>query len=173
MLKLIVVTHGDADHVGNCRYLRDKFGARIAMHGDEVEAVTSGNPALNKKIPRSFSGLITTLLLRFFKLRASDRFQPDMILDDGDDLKTYGFDAKVLHLPGHSNGSVGILTADGALFCGDLLRNRRRPAAGFGIFDRAGFDASIKKLEGLAVTTVYPGHGKPFALQTFLQRRQV
>jgi len=138
------------------------------MHSDEVEAVTSGNPTLNKKIPRSFKGLITTLLLRFFKLRASDRFQPDMFLDDGDDLKTYGFGARVLRLPGHSNGSVGILTANGDLFCGDLLRNRRRPAAGSGIFDKVGFNASIKKLETLAITTVYPGHGKPFALKTYL-----
>ena len=142
------------------------------MHSDEVEAVTTGDLTLNKKIPRSFKGLITTLLLRFFRLRASDRFQPDMFLDDGDDLKTYGFDAKVLHLPGHSNGSVGIQTADGDLFCGDLLSNRRGPAAGFGLFDKAGFDASIKKLEGLAITTVYPGHGKPFALQTFLDRQR-
>lgn len=31
-LKLIVLTHGDFDHTGNCAYLRMKFGTRIAVH---------------------------------------------------------------------------------------------------------------------------------------------
>ena len=79
--------------------------------------------------------------LRFFKLKKSDRFQPDVCLEDGDDLREYGFDAQVLHLPGHSNGSIGVLTAGGDLFCGDLLRNWGKPAPGFGIFDLVGFKA--------------------------------
>ena len=31
-LALIVLTHGDSDHVGNAPYLREKYGAKIALH---------------------------------------------------------------------------------------------------------------------------------------------
>ena len=41
-LKLIVLTHGDFDHTGNAAYLREKFGAKLAMHaGDSGMAVRS------------------------------------------------------------------------------------------------------------------------------------
>ena len=33
-LNLIVLTHGDFDHIGNCAFLREKFGTRAAMHID-------------------------------------------------------------------------------------------------------------------------------------------
>jgi hypothetical protein len=31
-LKLILITHGHFDHTGNCAFLREKYGAPIAMH---------------------------------------------------------------------------------------------------------------------------------------------
>jgi len=31
-LTLILITHGDSDHTGNCNYLREKYGSKIAMH---------------------------------------------------------------------------------------------------------------------------------------------
>jgi hydroxyacylglutathione hydrolase len=167
-LTLILVTHGDADHVGNCAYLREKYGSRIAMHRDEQDAVVRGNPALNKNIGHTFLGIMIRLLLRFFTLNKADRFQPDILIVEGTDLREYGFDAQVVYLPGHSNGSIGILTADGDLFCGDLLRNARKPAPGLGMFDQMGWHDSLEKLKQLPITTVYPGHGKPFPIASFL-----
>lgn len=34
-LKLIIITHGDFDHIGNVAYLRHKFAAQVAMHQDD------------------------------------------------------------------------------------------------------------------------------------------
>jgi hydroxyacylglutathione hydrolase len=31
-LRLVIITHGDVDHAGNCAYLRDKYGAKVALH---------------------------------------------------------------------------------------------------------------------------------------------
>lgn len=171
-LKLIIITHGDSDHAGNGAYLRATYGTRIAMHRGEVDAVESGNPVLNKHIRRNFTGILVSMLLRFFTLKQSDRFQPDVYLEDGDDLHEYGFDAHVLHLPGHSNGSIGVLTESFELFCGDLLRNWGKPAPGFGMFDAVGFQASIAKLKNLPITTVYPGHGKPFPMELFMKHHE-
>ncbi len=65
-----------------------------------------------------------------------------------------------------------ILTASGDLFCGDLLRNGGKPTRGFGMFDPVGFKASIEKLNSLKITTVYPGHGKPFPMELFLRNHR-
>ncbi|NIV29124.1 MAG: MBL fold metallo-hydrolase, partial [Anaerolineae bacterium] len=35
-LALIVLTHGDFDHTGNAAYLRERFGAKIALHRDDI-----------------------------------------------------------------------------------------------------------------------------------------
>ena len=40
-LKLIIITHGHTDHVGNAAYLRDKYGTRIAMHREDVLTLQS------------------------------------------------------------------------------------------------------------------------------------
>jgi hydroxyacylglutathione hydrolase len=168
-LKLIIVTHGDSNHVGNCAWLRQRYAAKIAMHRDEVGAVQTGDPALNKKIPHNLLGALTRGILRLFMLKPADRFTPDVLLDDGDDFAGYGLDACVWHIPGHSNGSIGVLTSAGELFCGDLLINNGRPAPRLGISDQAEFEATLAKLKRLDIRTVYPGHGKPFKWEQFIK----
>jgi glyoxylase-like metal-dependent hydrolase (beta-lactamase superfamily II) len=49
------------------------------------------------------------------------------------------------------------------LFCGDLFENPSQPVLNSIIDDPIAAQASVEKLKGLAVQTVYPGHGKPFA----------
>jgi len=123
-LKLIVLTHGDFDHIGNAAYLRKKFGTRIAMNYNDSGMAEQGNMFWSRKTPNI---VIRTIFDSFFSLSKSDRFKPDLYIEDGYDFSGYGFDAKVLQLPGHSKGSIGILTADGNLFCGDLLANINKP----------------------------------------------
>jgi glyoxylase-like metal-dependent hydrolase (beta-lactamase superfamily II) len=67
---------------------------------------------------------------------------------DGDDLSSYGINATVLHLPGHSKGSIGILTTNGVLFCGDLFMNLKRPDRSSLIDRKEDLDASIESFRG-------------------------
>ena len=53
--------------------------------------------------------------------------KPDLILEDGQSLAAWGLDARVIHLPGHTPGSIAFLTAEGDLVAGDVFANRRRP----------------------------------------------
>ena len=98
----------------------------------------------------------------FIGFGKAQRFTPDVLLEDGDDLSAFGFDARVFSLPGHSKGSIGILTAASDLFCGDLLVNTDKPALNTLIDDMPAAEASLQRLVSLDVGTVYPGHGKPF-----------
>ena len=163
-LMLIILTHGDFDHSGNAAYLRKKFGAKIAMHKDDSEIVERGDMLWN----RNKQNILTrTMFKSFFRLAKPDRFQPDFYLNEGYDFSSYGFDAKVLNLPGHSKGSIGILTAGGDLFCGDLLVNTSKPDKNTLVDNQAELDASVEKLRGLQIKTVYPGHGPPFPMELF------
>ena len=163
-LKLIVLTHGDFDHTGNAAYFREKFDTKVAMHYGDSGMAERGDMFWNRKNPNIFIKIIFGL---FFRLRKSDRFNPDLYIEDGYDFSGYGFDAKVIHLPGHSKGSIEILTSDGNLFCGDLLANINKPKLFSIIDDSTAANASIEKIKSLKINTVYPGHGKPFPLSSF------
>jgi len=164
-LKLIVLTHGDFDHTGNAAYLRKKFGAKIAMHHDDSGMVKRGNMFWNRKKSNILIRMIAPLLFRFGK---SERFKPDLYVEDGYDLSEYGFDAKVLYIPGHSKGSIGILTTDGDLFCGDLLENTEKPVLNSIMDDVVAASASTEYLKSLNIKTIYPGHGESFLMERFI-----
>jgi hydroxyacylglutathione hydrolase len=160
-LKLIVLTHGDFDHTGNAAYLRRKFGTKVAMHYDDSGMVECGNMFWNRKKGNIIIRMMVPILFGFGK---SERFKPDLYIEDGDDLSEYGFDAKVLHIPGHSKGSIGVITAGGDLFCGDLLKNGSKVVLNSIMDDSEAANASVEKLKHSKISTVYPGHGKPFPM---------
>ena len=165
-LLLIVLTHGDFDHCGNAAYLRKKFGAQIAMHKDDSGMVERGDMLWN----RNKQNILVRIFFKlFFRLSKSDRFKPDLYIDEGYDFSGYGFDAKVLDIPGHSQGSIGILTAGGDLFCGDLLANVAKPEIWSIIDDSVAAYASVEKLKRLQINIVYPGHGQPFPMELFMK----
>ena len=160
-LKLVVLTHADFDHTGNCVYLRKKYGVKIAIHRAEAGVLENGNMLLNRKNRR---GIIYRTILRILGKLISSKFKPDIYLEGGEDFSAYGWDAKVLHLPGHSLGSIGVLTTGGDLFCGDLLENYKQPVKTTNVDNLAELNVSVARLKSLKIKFVYPGHGKPFAM---------
>ena len=116
-LNLIILTHGDYDHAGNAAYFHEKYGTKIAMHNEDSGRVERGDWKWNLKAKPDKFPLIYRVMSVFIRPGHFDPFKPDIYVEDGLDLSEYGCQARVLHLPGHTKGSVGILTADG-----DLLR---------------------------------------------------
>ena len=170
-LKLIILTHGDTDHAGNSAYLREKYGAKIAIHTADAEMVERGDMSVNRKTKPDKMSLIFKIISQIFPLFIKpgkfDVFSPDLTIDEDFDLSIYGLNARVIHLPGHSKGSIGVLTTEGNLFCGDLLYNM----LGFNcIDDLSDYRSSIEKLKKLNVKMIFPGHGKPFSMDRFLRK---
>ncbi len=168
-LKLILLTHGDFDHSGNCAYLREKYGAKVAMHSGDKGMVEHGDLFYNRNV-NFLIKILGKVMLFFLRsgLKKNDRFTPDMYVEDGYDLSEFGFDASVIHFPGHSAGSIDVLTSTGDLFCGDLLENTKKPAKNSIIADKEAFDASVEKLKQLKIESIYPEHGEPFPMELFM-----
>jgi glyoxylase-like metal-dependent hydrolase (beta-lactamase superfamily II) len=170
-LKLILLTHGDSDHADNCVHLRNMHGCKIAMHELDSGMVEHGDMSWNRKakadkysLPFRLIGLVAKAFTTGYKF---ETFKPDVLIGEDFDLKSYGLNARILHLPGHSKGSIGVLTEDGELYCGDFAYNL--PGMGF-IDDMADHLESIEKLNKLPIHIVYPGHGKPFPMSILLKK---
>jgi len=172
-LKLIVLTHGDYDHAGNAAYLREKYGTKIAMHNNDSGRVERGDWDWGLKAKPDKFPIFFRIVSGFIRPGKFDIFKPDIYVEDGQSLSEYGFDAKILHLPGHTKGSVGILIASSDLFCGDLMDNMfGKPGLQFFIDDLAAAHASVEKLKKSKITIIYPGHGKSFLWEQFLKKNR-
>lgn len=168
-LRLIVLTHGDFDHSGNAAFLRGQFNTPIAMHESDAGMVERGDMSWN----RQSSKLVLKVASPMFGFGKAERFTPDILLNEGDTLAAYGLDAKVIHLPGHSLGSIGILLAGGDLITGDLLENTKGPSFNSIMDDREAAVHSVAKLRSYEIGTVYPGHGAPFPMAAFYDSQNV
>lgn len=175
-LKLIVLTHGDNDHTTNADYIRNKYQVKIAMHSSDLALVA--NPTIEnimsnfkfnstsyKIISKIMNKQITKLNNRI--LNELEKFNPDLYLYEGDSLSEYGFDAKVIHIPGHTQGSIGILTKDGDLIAGDIFANVKKPAPAPNAYDFNKLFGSIKRIKSMPIKMIYPGHGKPFRMEEY------
>ena len=170
-LKLILLTHGDFDHSGNAAYLREKYSVKIAMHIDDEGMVEKGD-LFYKRNANFLMRMMGKIMLFFLRggLKKEARFTPDLHIDESYDLSEFELDARIVHIPGHSKGSIGILMSIGDLFCGDLLENTKKPAKNSLIADKKAFNESLEKLNGLKISTVYPGHGEPFPMEQFIKK---
>lgn len=102
-ITLIVLTHGHYDHIGSVENLRSEFKVELAIHQEDAEMLT--NPVKNLS---RYSGLDITLL------------PAEIILQDNQELTVGEMKIKILHTPGHTPGSICLLTEEG-LLSGDTL----------------------------------------------------
>ena len=40
-LKLVILTHGDIDHIANCKFLKEKYNTKIIIHKDDSNLLTN------------------------------------------------------------------------------------------------------------------------------------
>ena len=159
-IKLIVLTHAHCDHAENAADLSEILVAPIAMHKDDVNLIESNN---NQSLAaRAFLGkIILSASLKEFSRSKMKAFTPSVFLKDGDDLTEYDISAKVIGLPGHTKGSIGIDVDGKELIVGDALMNMFYPTVAMLYNDEKVMKDSAKKITGLGERIIYFGHGKP------------
>lgn len=104
--------------------------------------------------------IVLSVSLSSFEKDSLEVFEPIFYLKNGDDLSEYGIAAKVVELPGHTKGSIGIEIEDN-LFVGDALMNMFYPTVSMLYVDEQEMISSAKYISELGEKTIYFGHGKP------------
>lgn len=158
-VSLIVLTHGHMDHCQNAAYLANALHIPIAMNKKDINLIPD-----NRKqalLAKTFLGkIVLSVSLSSFEKDSLDVFQPTVYLKNGDDLSGYGVDAKIVELPGHTKGSIGIEVEDN-LFVGDALMNMFYPTVSMLFHDKSEMLDSARKISRLGNRIIYFGHGKP------------
>ena len=159
-LKLIVLTHVHFDHAENAAALSARYGVPVAIHRKDEELFDSFD-----KQPLKSSGLVGCVVLGMSLkvLRNTTVARPDNLIyvEEGDDLNAYGFNAKVIELPGHTLGSIGLDVEGRHLLVGDALDNWIRPGPGRLLYDKEATRKSTENIRALGDRTIYYGHGNP------------
>ncbi|MFH0761345.1 MAG: MBL fold metallo-hydrolase [Bacteroidota bacterium] len=161
-LKLIILTHGDFDHSGNGAFLKKMFGCPIAIHFEDSQMIECRDMFINRKSGNRFLKMLIKLVFTIQK------FSIDVLFKDNDRLEEFGLNAGIVHLPGHSSGSIGVLTSQGDLFCGDLLTNIKKPMLN-AIMDQPDIaKQSMERLSKLEFKWIFPGHGNKFSYANYI-----
>jgi glyoxylase-like metal-dependent hydrolase (beta-lactamase superfamily II) len=157
---LAIASHAHVDHVGSLHEFADRAGhaceeghfATMADEGTVASWFVAMPDALEHPPYPDWSmsayGLVPAPLTR--------------LLAEGDRVDIGGRVFTILHLPGHSPGSIGLLDeADGTFFSADAIYDDEL------VDDVPGSDvetylATMERLAALDVATVHPGHGDSF-----------
>lgn len=154
-IKKILLTHGHFDHTAAVNEIKEKTGAQVYIHKDDVCMLSDGDKALAYFCP-----------MMPFKEKTAD-----VLINDGDVITQDGVSFKVMHTPGHSAGSVCFFAEnpDGLdiMFAGDTIFKdsigRSDGYSGDYIVQQQTLN-KLKQLEGDFL--ILSGHGESTTLKT-------
>ncbi|WP_019890816.1 MBL fold metallo-hydrolase [Streptomyces purpureus] len=163
-VSLIVVTHGHIDHFGSAAELHRLTGAPVAGHIADLGPYRTGRA----REPYLSTGRMGRLMARNKHLHMQvEPFEPDVLVTGETDLEDFGITARTMPTPGHTAGSISVLTDQGDLVAGDLIANSffglvpGRPANPPFHDDPRLNLASLRKMLALNPTSLHVGHGTP------------
>lgn len=148
----LINTHLHIDHAIADKWVREKYDVPVEAHEDDATL-----------------GIILNQQAQRFGIRDVDaKVEIGRILKDGDTVKIGDGTLRVLHVPGHSPGSIALYDKEGGwVISGDTLFE-----GSIGRTDLMGGDhaqlisAITDKLMTLpGDTVVYPGHGRPTTIE--------
>ncbi len=154
----IWLTHGDIDHMGSVAALKAASGARVVAHRADAPLVEGRAPRELGPVPLSGTWQ------RLFNWTIGRLYEPvavDCWVEDEDHLE----DWRVVHVPGHTPGSVCYYHPGRRIaFVGDAINHRRgrlgAPPVTFSL-DMTQAHASVEKIAALDLEVCCFGHGPP------------
>ncbi|MBC7120811.1 MAG: MBL fold metallo-hydrolase [Candidatus Methanosuratus sp.] len=158
-LDVIVLTHGHLDHFSLGVYLQRETGASLMVHKDDSEMLTDYSTYYSKwfeeicgyAVEGGFDpGILEEARIKLITAASIlSRYAPH---EEFTEISLAGGSVRTMHLPGHTDGSVGVVTGD-AVFAGDAMIE--------GSTVVRDLKKEFNSLEKLKVfKRVYPGHDR-------------
>jgi hydroxyacylglutathione hydrolase len=143
-IEMIVLTHGHSDHIAALYEVQDHTGAAVAIHAADADFL-EGRGSISSQ----------------FGISYRTPHPPDRLLHDGDIISTGGLSFTVVHTPGHTPGSICLLSGD-KVFTGDTLFRR---GIGTTLMPGSSRPQLIESIRTCLLTLpddtiIYPGHGR-------------
>jgi glyoxylase-like metal-dependent hydrolase (beta-lactamase superfamily II) len=158
-IRRIIMTHTHFDHIGCLREISDQIPrAEIWVHLTEADLLEQGDD-------RTVYGmdLFKEMCQRQYRVReGAFKFPVHRKLQDGESLPLGGRVWEVVHIPGHSMGSIALYNRESKILIpGDTVY----ADGAIGRFDLHGASASdlkksLMKLGALEVDVLLPGHNR-------------
>jgi glyoxylase-like metal-dependent hydrolase (beta-lactamase superfamily II) len=146
----------------------------IAYHPDDQKIVDRSHNGLLNGI-----GVRGRIMSRFFSNAKFDSINADIQMHDGMALADYGCNATVVATPGHTPGSISIVTPEGDAIIGDVIMGgyiggnvwSTRPNYHYFADDIEQAMKSLDTLLSRTNRTLYVGHGGPLLQKSVLAWR--
>lgn len=175
-IKFIFITHVHDDHVGFLNELIIDTNAKLIMHKDSVKRLLLGHNEYIGGCPNVMAKLfikgmqIVGIGKHTFPIF---RINNNTILWDGtyQFFRQIGLNIDIIPLPGHTRDSIGLLTGEGVLLCGDACMN------GFPSIKRniiwienlEDYKESWDIMIQSSAKMIYPSHGEPFSKKDLIK----
>ena len=164
-IKLIVVNHAHFDHVGALKKVKELTGAQVLVHEKEAKYIKRGKSAEVKS-----TNLRNKILFKLLpkSMLLFDSVEPDILIKDNYSLKEFGVDAKVIHSPGHTPGTLSIITKKGNAILGCSVHGfplRLRPGLPTVASDINQVISSWKRIIEEGAKVLHSSHGKPLSVE--------
>ncbi len=163
-LALLVHTHVHSDHIGNTAAIAAEAKCPIAYHpADQPLVDRSNNGRLNG------IGLRGKIMSRVFSHASFKAVTADVELSANMSLSAYGADLSVMETPGHTAGSISLITSNGDAIIGDIIMGgymggnvfRKKPNQHYFADNLAQAMKSLEKVLSQTKGRLYVGHGGP------------
>lgn len=172
-VSLVVITHAHFDHAGAIAGVKELTGAQVAVGQADGEMLRAGKTPL--PTPVTPWGRVGYALLKpLGKALHYPGLEPDLLVSgQGLNLDEFGIPGRIIHTPGHTEGSLSVLLESGDAFVGCQTHNgppfRLKPDHPVFAEDLAQLWHSWQILSELGAKTIYPGHGKAFPIEEILK----
>jgi hydroxyacylglutathione hydrolase len=158
-LSLIFISHAHFDHYGNALKVHNTTGAPIAAPLLDADLIRRGASEVELVHLGGHLGKLLLPVQNF--IYHIPPTEPDILYEEGCELKPYGIDARVLHLPGHTHGHSGILLASTWLFPSDLVVVQPFPMIQcYYAYDWGVLIRSFERIKKLSPELIFPGFGR-------------
>ncbi|MBW1787703.1 MAG: MBL fold metallo-hydrolase [Deltaproteobacteria bacterium] len=158
-IKRVIMTHTHLDHIGCLAdILKAIPGAELWVHGDEAGMLEEGDE-------RAVYGMdmFQSLCHAQYGIEpGAFKFNVDRQLEGGEVLDLGGIEWQVIHIPGHSQGSIGLYNQDNRILIPGDVVYADYAIGRFDLFGASGpkHKESLVALGELEVSILLPGHNR-------------